>query len=61
MVIRLIDKTSDKIEFEGEDIGGIPAKQFATRATRKRVQMLFQHPTDSLNPRFTAFHAITDR
>jgi peptide/nickel transport system ATP-binding protein len=60
MVMRLIDKTSGKIEFDDEDIGAIPAKQFATHAARKRIQMVFQDPTDSLNPRFTAVRAIAD-
>jgi peptide/nickel transport system ATP-binding protein len=60
MVMRLIDKTSGKVEFDGEDIGEIPAKQFAKQPTRKRIQMVFQDPTDSLNPRFTAARAITD-
>jgi peptide/nickel transport system ATP-binding protein len=60
MVMRLIDKTSGKIEFDGEDIGAIPAKQFATQPARKRIQMVFQDPTDSLNPRFTALRAIAD-
>ena len=27
---------------------------------RKRIQMVFQDPTDSLNPRFTAVRAIAD-
>jgi peptide/nickel transport system ATP-binding protein len=27
---------------------------------RKRIQMVFQDPTDSLNPRFTAARAIAD-
>jgi peptide/nickel transport system ATP-binding protein len=60
MVMRLIDKTSGTIEFDGEDIGSIPAKQFATHPARKRIQMVFQDPTDSLNPRFTAARAIAD-
>jgi len=60
MVMRLIDKTSGKIEFDGEDIGAIPARQFATQAARKRIQMVFQDATDSLNPRFTAARAIAD-
>jgi peptide/nickel transport system ATP-binding protein len=60
MVMRLIDKTSGKIEFVGDDIGAIAAKQFATHAARKRIQMVFQDPTDSLNPRFTAARAIAD-
>ncbi len=60
MLMRLIDKTSGKIEFHGEDIGAVPAKQFATHPMRKRIQMVFQDPTDSLNPRFTARRAIAD-
>jgi peptide/nickel transport system ATP-binding protein len=60
MVMRLIDKTDGLIQFDGEDIGAIPAKQFAKLPLRKRIQMVFQDPTDSLNPRFTAVRAIAD-
>ena len=60
MVMRLIDKTDGVIMFDGEDIGGIPAKKFARLPMRKRIQMVFQDPTDSLNPRFTAARAIAD-
>ena len=60
MVMRLIDKTSGLIMFGGEDIGEIPARNFATLPQRKKIQMVFQDPTDSLNPRFTAARAIAD-
>ncbi len=60
MVMRLIDKTSGRIIFDGEDVGSVPAKQFAAHEARKRIQMVFQDPTDSLNPRFTAARAIAD-
>jgi peptide/nickel transport system ATP-binding protein len=60
MVMRLIDKTSGLIMFDGQDIGEIPARDFATMPLRKRIQMVFQDPTDSLNPRFTAMRAIAD-
>jgi peptide/nickel transport system ATP-binding protein len=60
MVMRLIDQTDGAIVFDGEDIGAIPAKQFARLPQRKRIQMVFQDPTDSLNPRFTAARAIAD-
>ncbi len=60
MVMRLIDKTSGGIAFGGEDIGEIPARDFATLPLRKKIQMVFQDPTDSLNPRFTAARAIAD-
>ncbi|HVG71116.1 MAG TPA: ABC transporter ATP-binding protein, partial [Vicinamibacterales bacterium] len=60
MVMRLIDKTDGTIMFDDENIGEIPAKQFARLPLRKRIQMVFQDPTDSLNPRFTAARAIAD-
>jgi peptide/nickel transport system ATP-binding protein len=60
MVMRLIDKTDGLIMFDGEDIGTIPAKEFARLPLRRRIQMVFQDPTDSLNPRFTAARAIAD-
>jgi peptide/nickel transport system ATP-binding protein len=60
MVMRLIDKTDGLIMFDGQDIGAIPAKKFAKLPLRKRIQMVFQDPTDSLNPRFTAARAIAD-
>ncbi len=60
IVMRLIDQTDGKILFDGVDIGAIPAKKFARLPLRKRIQMVFQDPTDSLNPRFTAARAIAD-
>src|SRR4029453_13040037 len=60
MIMRLIDKTDGTIMFDGADIGEIPAKEFARLPLRKRIQMVFQDPTDSLNPRFTAARAISD-
>ena len=60
MVMRLLDPTGGHITFAGEDIGAIPAKDFAGLPLRKRIQMVFQDPTDSLNPRFTAARAIAD-
>lgn len=60
MLMRLIDKTSGTITFDGEDIGAIPAKTFATLPQRRRIQMVFQDPTESLNPRYTAARAIAD-
>jgi peptide/nickel transport system ATP-binding protein len=60
MVMRLIEKSDGVILFGGEDIGEIAPKKFAKLALRKRIQMVFQDPTDSLNPRFTAARAIAD-
>ena len=60
MVMRLLDQTSGRIVFDGEEIGAILPNAFARLPLRKRIQMVFQDPTDSLNPRFTAARAIAD-
>src|SRR3954466_12109650 len=60
MVMRLIDKTSGRIAFDGDEIGEIAPGSFARLPLRKSIQMVFQDPTDSLNPRFTAARAIAD-
>ncbi|QQO34728.1 ABC transporter ATP-binding protein [Bradyrhizobium diazoefficiens] len=60
MLMRLLDQTSGLIQFDGEDIGGIAPTSFARLPQRSRIQMVFQDPTDSLNPRFTAARAIVD-
>lgn len=60
MINRLLDLSAGRILFDGEDVGRIPAKGFAASPLRRRIQMVFQDPTDSLNPRFTAQRAILD-
>jgi peptide/nickel transport system ATP-binding protein len=60
MVMRLLDQTSGRISFDGDEIGGILPNAFARLPLRKSIQMVFQDPTDSLNPRFTAARAIVD-
>jgi peptide/nickel transport system ATP-binding protein len=49
--MRLLDQTSGRIMFNGEEIGGILPNAFARLPLRKSIQMVFQDPTDSLNPR----------
>ena len=60
MVTRLLDPTAGTILFDGEDIGAIPARKFARSPLRSSIQMVFQDPTESLNPRFSAFDAIAE-
>ncbi|MGJ4948488.1 dipeptide ABC transporter ATP-binding protein [Bradyrhizobium sp. HKCCYLS20291] len=60
MVMRLLDQTSGRISFDGEEIGNILPQAFARLPLRSHIQMVFQDPTDSLNPRFTAARAIAD-
>jgi peptide/nickel transport system ATP-binding protein len=60
IVMRLLDQTSGRIMFDGDEIGAILPKAFARMPLRKSIQMVFQDPTDSLNPRFSAARAIAD-
>ncbi|WP_461783174.1 ABC transporter ATP-binding protein [Prosthecobacter sp.] len=50
-IVRLLKPTSGRIEFDGQDIthAGIGA----LRPMRRHVQMIFQDPAESLNPRHT--------
>jgi peptide/nickel transport system ATP-binding protein len=49
MLIRLIDPTDGEIRLEGRDIARIPQRQM--RPLRSRMQIIFQDPYASLNPR----------
>jgi oligopeptide/dipeptide ABC transporter ATP-binding protein len=60
LLTRLIDPTAGRVVFEGRDIGALPARSFARDPERARIQMVFQDPADSLNPRFTAFATIAE-
>jgi peptide/nickel transport system ATP-binding protein len=60
MVMRLLDPTSGSIAFDGREIERIPARASARHPIRRRIQMVFQDPTESLNPRYTAIRAIAE-
>jgi oligopeptide/dipeptide ABC transporter ATP-binding protein len=49
LACRLLDVTEGSVEFEGRDITSIKGKEL--RAFRRQVQMIFQDPYSSLNPR----------
>lgn len=50
-LIRLIEPTSGKIYFKNKDITGISGDEL--RELRKKMQIIFQDPYASLNPRMT--------
>lgn len=60
LLARLLDPTEGRIVFDGQDLAAIPAARFARRPERAAIQMVFQDPTDSLNPRFTARETIRE-
>jgi peptide/nickel transport system ATP-binding protein len=51
MLTRLTDATGGRIMFEGTDLATLGAS--AMRPYRRRIQIIFQNPYASLNPRFT--------
>jgi glutathione transport system ATP-binding protein len=57
-LLKLVPITSGKINFEGQDITHLSAK--AMRPLRREMQMIFQDPFASLNPRMTAGEAIAE-
>ena len=60
LLARLHDPTDGRIVFDGVDLAAIPAARFARHAQRPAIQMVFQEPTDSLNPRYTAHDSIAE-
>lgn len=60
LLTRLLDPTAGEIWFDDKLISTITARQFANSSNRSSIQLVFQDPTDSLNPRFTAYDTITE-
>ncbi|RZN10959.1 ABC transporter ATP-binding protein [Bradyrhizobium genosp. SA-3] len=58
MICRLIDPSEGDILFDGYSIATLPARDFHRSPLRKEIQIVFQDPHESLNPRFTAFDCI---
>jgi oligopeptide/dipeptide ABC transporter ATP-binding protein len=58
LVLRLLDADEGKIVFQGVDTGTIHRKQM--QFLRRRMQIVFQDPYGSLNPRMTAGQSIAE-
>ena len=50
-ILKLIDSTSGRVLYKGSDI--LPVSERDFRPLRREMQMIFQDPFGSLNPRFT--------
>lgn len=57
-VLRLIEPTSGTIKFEGKDITHVNKQQM--RALRRQMQIIFQDPFGSLNPRMSVGQIIEE-
>lgn len=57
-VLRLIPITSGRVRFEGRDVYSLGRREL--RATRRRMQIIFQDPSGSLNPRMRVGEIIAE-
>ena len=60
IISRLLDPTSGDVIFDHENITTYSAAGFAKTPQRMKIQMVFQDPTESLNPRYTSFNSIAE-
>ncbi|GGI98529.1 ABC transporter ATP-binding protein [Alicyclobacillus cellulosilyticus] len=58
VVLKLLEADGGSVTFEGTDLSKVPRKTL--RQMRRHMQMVFQDPMASLNPRMTVFDAIED-
>ena len=58
LALRLIERTGGRILFEGEDLGALDATKL--RARRRSLQIIFQDPYSSLNPRMTVGQTLAE-
>jgi len=58
LILRLMDPTSGWIHFNGENITGLTRSKM--RPLRKQIQIVFQDPYSSLNPRMKAWAIVTE-
>lgn len=56
LIVRTLEPTSGQILFEGVDISKLNGKEL--KDARKKIQMIFQDPMASLNPRKTVAEAV---
>lgn len=60
MIVRLLDPTSGSIRFKGRELTYQRADRFVGSPLRRELQMVFQDPHESLDPRATAAQSIAD-
>lgn len=57
-ILRLIEPTSGSVEFEGQDLGSLKFEEL--RALRRKMQIVFQDPFASLDPKITVGASIAE-
>lgn len=59
LLIRLIEPTEGKVLFKGTDITALPL-QSEMRGLRRKMQIIFQDPYESLNPRMSIYDILAE-
>ncbi len=58
LILRLIDPTTGSVTFQGNDIAKLPKRDL--RRMRRHIQLIFQDPYASLNPRMTVGDILSE-
>lgn len=58
VILRLIEPTGGKVYFKGIDIFSLPKKEM--RKMRRKMQLIYQDPYESLNPRMTVYDLVRE-
>ena len=58
MILRLLESDRGSVEFDGTDI--LPMREKMFHPYRRRMQIMFQNPYASLNPRFTVGQSLLE-
>ena len=57
-VLRLMEPTEGSVKFDGQEITGLPFREM--RKLRRQMQIIFQDPYSSLNPRLSVRTMLTE-
>src|ERR1700686_5501011 len=57
-ILRLLEPTAGEVRFQGRDILRLRSREL--RRLREQMQIVFQDPFSSLNPRMTVEHALAE-
>jgi peptide/nickel transport system ATP-binding protein len=60
LIAKLVKPSAGSIQLNGVEIADIEPRKFAKCAERRQIQIVFQDPAASLDPRRTAFEAVAD-
>lgn len=57
-ILRLVEPTSGKVYFHDQEVTSLPERKF--KQYRRKMQIVFQDPYESLNPKMTIFNILAE-